>query len=164
MAAEKDYALELQAMGAIMKALDPLDHEARVSVLKWVSEKLGLEQVIASALGDQSAEPEQDSSRSAASQRAGTINTVASKLGADSCRTVLISAAVHLTLFQGKDAFSRAELVNLAKSAKVWKADYINQTSTMIGRLADAGVLVEKSKDTYFLSDGAAAEFRAALG
>jgi len=163
MATEKDYALELQAMGAIMEALEPLDHEARASVLKWVSDKLGLDAAICSS-GERYGEAEQDGARSAGTQRAGTINTVASKLGADSCRTVLISAAVHLTLFQGRDAFTRVELVGLAKQAKVWKADYINQTSTMIGRLADAGILVEKSKDTYYLSDASAAEYRIALG
>lgn len=163
MATEKDYALELQAMGTIMEALEPLNHEARVSVLKWVSDKLGLEAAITTS-GDLSAEPEQVGARSSGAQRAGTINTVASKLAADSCRTVLIAAAVHLTLYQEKESFSRAELVTLAKSAKVWKADYINQTSTMIGRLADAGILVEKSKDTYFLSDAAVGEYRATLG
>lgn len=161
MADEKDYALELQAMGTIMEALAPLNREAQLSVLQWVVGKLGLQWPIETANG-----PDNESGEVGArsgSLRAGTINTVATKLGADSCRTVLIAAAVHLTLFQGKDSFARSELVALARSAKVWKADYTNQTSTMIGRLADAGILVEKSKDTYFLSDDAATEYRAAL-
>lgn len=157
-----DYAAELQAMGAIMEALAPLNRDARISVIRWVLEKLELTDVgdVATAQSNvDGISPVVGGER----LRAGTINTVASKLGADSCRTVLIAAAVHLTLFQGKDAFTRSELVGLAKSAKVWKAEYINQASTMLGRLADAGVLVEKSKDTYFMSDGAVAEYEAAL-
>jgi hypothetical protein len=161
---EKDYAVELRAMGSVMEALAPLNREAQVSVLHWVATKLGLQWRVGEA-NEVEAEGEEGVARNpAASVRAGTINTVASKLGADSCRTVLIAAAIHLTLFQGKDAFTRSELVALARSAKVWKADYNNQTSTMIGRLADAGTLVEKSKDNYFLSDAAAAEYRATLG
>lgn len=163
MTAEKDYALELQAMGALMEALEPLSDDARKRVLNWVSDKLGLAEEPIKHVG-QTDETSQSGGRSGGSRPVGTINTVASKLGADSCRTVLIASAVHLTLVQGKDAFTRAELVGLAKQAKVWKADYTNQVSTMIGRLADAGVLVEKAKDTYFLSDASTGQYRAALG
>ena len=161
---EKDYAVELRAMGSVMEALAPLNREAQVSVLHWVATKLGLEWRTGEAIEVEVDGGDGAARNAAGSVRGGTINTVVSKLGADSCRTVLIAAAVHLTLFQGKDAFTRSELVALAKSAKVWKADYTNQTSTMIGRLADAGTLVEKSKDSYFLSDAAAAEYRATLG
>jgi hypothetical protein len=161
---EKDYALELRAMGSVMEALAPLNRDAQLSVLHWVVTKLGLQLQLGDT-DDAEVESGDGTTRNVVgSVRAGTINTVASKLGADSCRTVLIAAAVHLTLFQGKDAFTRSELVALARSAKVWKADYTNQTSTMIGRLADAGILVEKSKDSYFLSDAAVAEYRNALG
>ena len=87
-----------------------------------------------------------------------------------------MAAFAAMTLFGGlsgeRDTFNTKpyrrssvahQLVGLAKSAKVWKTEYINQASTMLGRLADAGVLVEKSKDTYFMSDGAVAEYEAAL-
>jgi hypothetical protein len=164
MTEEKDYALELRAMGLVMEALAPLDRDAQLSVLHWVATRLGLQLQVGGEANEVEFETEGMPRNAGGSVRAGTINTVASKLGADSCRTVLIAAAVHLTLFQGKDAFTRSELVALARSAKVWKTDYTNQTSTMIGRLADAGILVEKSKDSFFLSDAAAAEYRAALG
>lgn len=166
--ATKDYAAELQAMASIMDALAPLDRDAQVSVLQWVLDKLQLP-LLPSGGGERATpvkepEGESGSGRSQSTQmRPGTINTVASRLGADSCRTVIISAALHLTLFQGKDSFSRSELVGLARTAKVWKSDYTNQTSTTISRLADAGVLVEKGKDTYFLSDAAIDSYRAVV-
>ncbi len=162
-----DYAAELHAMGAVMEALAPLDRTSQESVLRWVLDKLNLEIALPAPEAqnaDFSGEPPAGTIReSQRPGRAGTINTVATKIGADSCRTVLIAAALHLTLYQAKDAFSRAELVGLARSAKVWKADYTNQTSTMISRLADAGILVEKGKDMYFLSDDAVAQYNAAL-
>lgn len=167
MAEQKGYAAELQAMGAVMEALAKLDRESQESVLKWVLDKLELE---LGGADDEDRTPELRDDGNAGSlrhsmgqTRAGTINTVASKIGADSCRTILIAAALHLSLFQGRDAFSRTELVGLARSAKVWKADYTNQTSTMISRLADAGILVEKAKDSYFLSDTAIAEYNVAV-
>lgn len=161
-----DYASELNAMGAIMEALSSLDRASQESVLTWVLAKLEFELPIPA--GDSRATESSEHSpgfiREIQKQnRPGTINTVAAKIGADSCRTILIAAALHLTLYQSKDAFSRAELVGLARSAKVWKSDYTNQTSTMIGRLADAGALVEKGKDMYFLSDGTVAEYNPAL-
>lgn len=167
MAGQKDYADELKAMAAIMEALAPLDREAQIGVLQWVSEKLGLRLPV-SVGGDRAPDREADDDGSGAratllQTRPGTINTVASKLSADSCRTVLIAAAVHMTLFQGKESFSRSEMVSLARSAKVWKSDYTNQTSTMINRLADASVLVEKGKDLYFLSDEALKAYRVAV-
>lgn len=164
----KDYAAELQAMGVIMEALSPLERQSQESVLRWVLEKLGFGS--GELVKDQSGSEERREDNNGATVRdsggqakAGTINTVANKIGADSCRTVLIAAAIHLTLFQGRDSFSRSELVSHARSAKVWKSEYTNQTSTMIGRLADAGVLVEKAKDIYSMPDSAVAEYEPAL-
>lgn len=164
MADEKEYAAELRAMGSVMEALAPLPREAQISVLHWVFNKLGLEWKPDPSYQEEQNENETADRSGSGSARAGTINTVATKLGADSCRTILIAAAVHLTLFQGKDTFTRSELVALARSAKIWKSDYTNQTSTVINRLADSEVLVEKAKDVYFLSDASTAEYKAALG
>lgn len=165
MAGPNDYAAELQAMGVIMEALASLDRPSQESVLKWVLDKLALEALPATephaeAINEHSLGAIREFQKQA---RPGNINTVATKIGADSCRTILIAAALHLTLYQAKDSFSRAELVGLARSARIWKSDYTNQTSTMIGRLADAGVLVEKGKDMYFLSDETVAQYSAAL-
>lgn len=159
----KDFAGELRAMAAVLEALTPLDHEARIDVLRWVVNKLEIR-----LEGDAPKKPttpaeERVRDGPVTQSRPGTVNTVAMKVGADSCRTLLIAAALHLTLYQGKESFSRTELVGLARSAKVWKSDYTNQTSTMISRLADAGTLVEKAKDIYFLSDQAVAEYEPAL-
>lgn len=163
------YAAELEAMGAIMAALVKLPPDAQASVVRWVVDKLDLKLVADEVeverkdrrnYSGSGAEPHSQISQI----RAGTINTVAAKIQASSCRTILIAAALYLVLFQGREVFSRSELVAQAKSAKIWKSDYVNQTSTMISRLADAGTIVEKSKDLFYLSDQAIAEFSPSLG
>ncbi|MGQ0457933.1 MAG: hypothetical protein ACT4OU_12845 [Hyphomicrobium sp.] len=156
MAISKDYAGELQAMGSIMEALAPLESASQLSVMRWVIEKLQLD---VSALGVQSDTPLAAEGSGSNQARVGNINTVVSRIGADSCRTLLIAAAIYLTLYQGKEAFTRSEWVATAKSAKVWKNEYVNQSSTMIGRLADGGQIVEKSKDTYYLPDSTIAQY-----
>jgi hypothetical protein len=170
--AEKDFNAELKAMAAMMEVLNPLERDMQVGALQWVIKRLGLPDYLpeVGGQGGVGAENETASFGSSGSVpsggpvRAGSINTVAMKLGADSCRTLLISAAVHLTLYQGKEAFTRSELTSLARSAKAWKSDYTNQTSTMIGRLVDGEVLVEKSKDLYFVADRALEDYAARLG
>ena len=95
--------------------------------------------------------------------REGTINTVASKLGVNSCRTLLVAAAAYLLLYKGKEKFSREELVSCAKEARVWKSDYSVQTSVNINRMCDAEELIEKSKDVYDLSQKKLAELEKKL-
>jgi hypothetical protein len=165
MAEKKDYAAELQAMASIMEALVKLDREAQISVLHWVTEKLGLRTVEQPALSrdELGVGSASENGQGSAPLRSGNINTVAAKIGADSCRTVLMAAAIHLTLFQGRDSFTRSDLVSLARTAKIWKADYSNQTSTMISRLADSGILGEKGKGVYFLSDSSVKQYESAV-
>jgi hypothetical protein len=161
MAAGKDYAGELQAMGAIMEALAPLDRVSQLSVMRWVLDKLEFD---AGEIADQTEAAVTEEETVAPSRtRVGNINTVVNRIGADSCRTILIAAAIYLTMYQSKESFGRAEWVAVAKSAKVWKSDYINQASTMIGRLADAGLIVEKSRDLYFLPDSTIEQYSSQL-
>lgn len=96
-------------------------------------------------------------------QREGTINTVIAKLGGGTCREIMIAAAAHLILYEGKEKFLRAEWVSRAKEANSWKVDYSNQMSTAVKRLVDAGIIVENSKDVFSLSMARRAEIEAKL-
>jgi hypothetical protein len=158
-----DYSAELHAMGFVMETLSKLDRDAQQRVIQWVTKRLDIKFVEPAhhAPGRDPASVASGDSASSASvkARAGNINTVVSKIGANSSRTILIAAALHLTLYQGRDSFSRSELVALAKSAKIWKSDYNNQTSTQLGRLADSGTLVEKSTGIFYLADAATREY-----
>jgi len=93
-----------------------------------------------------------DSSSPAASQqREGTINVVTAELGADSCRKILVAAAVHLALFEGKSKWTKQEWISRAAEARDWKTVYSPQVSRDLGRLIKTGAIVERSKDTFSL-------------
>jgi hypothetical protein len=79
-------------------------------------------------------------------------------MGAKSARDLFLAAAVHLTLHQGKQSFTRNELVSNAKDARNWKANYSSQAARDIKRMMDAGTLFEKSKDVFSLSEEAIAD------
>ena len=64
-----------------------------------------------------------------------------------------MAAAVHLSLYQGKERFSRTDWVACAKEAKQWKVDYSVQTATAIGRLLNAGFVNETAKDVFSVPD-----------
>jgi hypothetical protein len=76
-------------------------------------------------------------------------------MGVKSSRDLLLAAAAHLTLYRGKDSFTKEELVACAKEARNWKADYSSQTAFNIKRMSDAGVLFERARDVFSLSDEA---------
>jgi predicted transcriptional regulator len=132
-------------------------------VLAWVGVRLGLSANVKRALRPQGEESRAQDREETTLLREGTVNTVATKLGVTSCRTLLIAAAAYLALFKGKEKFSREELVSCAKEARAWKSDYTTQTSVNINRMCDAGELVEKSKDVYDLSQKKLAELEQAL-
>jgi hypothetical protein len=140
-------------MKTIMEVLEPLDGAARESVLTWVSGQLGIKHSNVGSHGD--------GQRSAATtnanngHRPGTINVVAPKLGAQSARELLLAAAAHLTAYQGKDSFTRDELVERAKEARNWKSNHANQIAINIKRMLDAGELFEKARDVFSLSEEA---------
>lgn len=148
--------LEIQAMSQVSQALAPLDKVVQIRVLNWVSERFGLA-LAANAKGESSLpvdeqQKEKEPKSNSRASREGTVSSVAIKLGADSCRTLMQAAAAHLTFFEGIDAFSREQLVNRTKEARNWKSDYTGQTSTQISRLLSSGFLFEKSKDVFSVS------------
>lgn len=91
-------------------------------------------------------------------KREGTINVVASKMGSDSCRKLLIAAAVHLSLFQGKEKWTRDEWTRCASSARDWKNNFSSSVARDIDRLVKAGIVIENSANVFSLSTGALAD------
>lgn len=145
---------ELAAMAQVLKILEPLEAPgAQQRVLDWVSVRLGL----SASPRDSAPRPTRGSDGALATDetptgREGTVNTVSMKLGADSCRTLLVAAAAYLTLFKGDEKFSREQLVATAKEARAWRSNYGVQTSININRMLESGELIEKSKNVYDLS------------
>lgn len=147
MADQPDYEVQLVAMRAVMEALKPLDETGRAAVLGWVNSQLGMQvaqfKPTSSSLASLDSLP----------KREGTVSVVAQKISAKSARDLLLASATHLTLYQGKDQFTKDELVACAKEARSWKSSYSNQMALNIKRMADAGVLLEKTKDVFGLAD-----------
>ncbi len=77
------------------------------------------------------------------------MNTYVAKLGADSCRKILLAAAYNLTLADGKDSFSKEDLFSKAREAREWKVDYTNQQALNVGRMVKFSQLIEKSGGVY---------------
>lgn len=137
---------ELDAMSSVLAKLSVLeDKEMQARVLSWVAAKLGIgSTALAAPLKADGVE---------STVREGTITTVAARLNVKSCRDLLVAAATHLTLYQGKEKFTRTDWVACAKEAKQWKVDYSVQTSTSIGRLLNAGFVNETAKDVFSVQD-----------
>jgi hypothetical protein len=134
-------------MRRILEELSTLEPPMRLRVLQWVSARLEITPQAPSAYSNGPMPP--TGGEAGASKREGTVSAVAIKLGSDSCRTLMIAAAAHVSLYQGKDSFTRAEWIACARDARPWKADYNNQIPTIINRLLSAGSIFEKSKDVF---------------
>lgn len=147
MTTQPDYELQLAAMRSVMEALKPLNETGREAVLTWISSQLGIQ------IAQSNARPADSISKDSSPKREGTVSVVAQKIGAKSARDLLLASAVHLTLYQSKDSFTRDELIACAKEARSWKASYANQMAVNIKRMSDAGVLFEKARNVFGLSD-----------
>jgi hypothetical protein len=153
-----DFEAQLDAMRAVMEALKPLDDQARESVLAWVDRQLGRAATQAAPKAGMA------KLESPSVLREGTVSVVAQKIGAKSARDLLLAGAAHLTLFQGKDSFTRDELVGCAREARGWKVEYSNQMSINMTRMLNAGVLFERAKNVFSLSDSALANMESKIG
>jgi hypothetical protein len=156
MAPKSEYEAQLTAMRIVMEALAPLEEPAQRAVLAWAASQLGLGRPPTS-------EAFADAPKHTAAKREGTVSVVAQKIGAKSARELLLAAAAHLTLYQGKERFTKEELVATAKEGRGWKADYSNQMAFNIKRMADAGTLFEKAKNVFSLSDQAVTDLEGRL-
>lgn len=148
---KSDYEAQLAAMKTIMEVLGPLNGAARESVLAWVTAQLGIKSV--NAEKHLTNTPDASIVQTGNGRRPGTVNMVAQKLGAQSARELLLAAAAHLTAYQGKDSFTKAELVERAREARNWKSNHSNQIPINIRRMLDAGELFEKARDVFSLSE-----------
>jgi hypothetical protein len=153
-------------MASVYKSLKSLDNaELQQQVVDWVIDRLGLNAAATRKNVGRSAESDERLARgNESASREGTVDNVVRKIGANSCRTLLLAAAAYLVLYQGKEKFTREELVACAKGARLWKADYGTQTSVNINRMCDSDELFEKSKDVYGLSPKKMAEVEQKLG
>lgn len=149
---------DLKAMAAVYAVLEPLDQEARKRVLAWVASTFEL------TAPAQAHAPPAGNDKSTMKRREGTINTVSARLSVKSCRDLFVAAALHLTLFDGRERFSRAEWVARAKEAKTWKTDYSVQMATTITRLMNNGFVNEVAKDEYAVPDDQLQQHEARLG
>ena len=147
-------------MSSILKIMHSLEgDDAKRRVVDWVMVKLGLTAVSTKKVQLHSAAAENDRDSGVEPiLREGTVNTVVAKLGAKTCRTLLVAAAAYITLYQGKEKFTRDELLSCARSARLWKADYSTQVSININRMCESDELIEKGKDVYDLSQSKLSE------
>ena len=161
---------ELAAMAQVLRVLEGLgDGEARQRVLNWVSKRLGMSDALGATAhrhgpGVEGRQGGEGRGSPGASLRDGTVNAVALKLGAESCRKLLLVAAAFLSLYRERERFTRKDLIACAKEARAWRSDYTSQTSVNINRMCDADELIEKSKDSYSLSHKKLTELEAKLG
>jgi hypothetical protein len=151
-------------MAGVLNILESLKNiEAQTRVVSWVAVRLGLNSAFASKT-TKIEEPRLMAPTDLETQlREGTVNTAVTKLGANSCRTLLVAAAAYLVLYRGKEKFTRDELISCAREARMWKSDYGVQTSVNVIRMCDAGELIEKSKDVFDLSQKKLAELEGKL-
>lgn len=140
---------ELQAMGAILSALQPLDHDERKRVLLWLSQKLALD-VPATIVRNQN--PQQNSVPG--ELRNYSTDTIANIIGANSGRDLIIAAAAHLHFSQGKATFTRQELTAQMRAAPShFKSTYVNNLSAYLASLTRSDRLRLSGTDTYALSN-----------
>jgi hypothetical protein len=153
-----EYEKQIESMRAVMQALKPLDKEAQLAVLAWVSGQLGVSNPAPAQAVARERAPAHSTGR-----REGTVSMVAQKLSAKSSRDLFLAASAHLTFFQGNESFTKDELVACAKEARAWKTDYSNQIASNLKRMMDAGTLFEKSKNVVSLSDSARADLESKI-
>ena len=138
---------ELQAMGIVLSALQPLDGDERKRVLLWATQKLAVDAPIAGS----NPEPRADG-------RTGRLqlstDTIANLIGASSGPDLVIAAAAHLHFAQGKSTFARRELSSEMRSAPShFKATFLNNLSSYLAGLTRADRLRLSGPDIYALSN-----------
>jgi len=82
-----------------------------------------------------------------------TTNTIASKLSVKSGNELVIASCAHLTFVQGKDTFSRSDILNEMKQASnYYKANIRKNLSNILKTLINQNKILEIESDTYALS------------
>ncbi len=84
-----------------------------------------------------------------------SLATMISRLGAKTGADVLFMAAAHLAVCQGRSRFSRADILENAKSADgYYKKSISSNLTSYLGRLLKEGRLSQYSDNSYSLPEG----------
>ena len=91
-------------------------------------------------------------------------NSIASILNVDSGPELIVAAAAHLDLVQGKESFSRSDLRQEMRNAtRFFKSSYTSNLSSYIGNLVKSEQLHEIGQETYALPEGKRQSLKAQL-
>ena len=83
----------------------------------------------------------------------GTVTAIAAKMGVKKGPELIIAAATKLNVVDGRDRFSRDELIAAMKSASsYYKKSYLSNLSAQLKTLLDNGRLTEPATDHYTLT------------
>jgi hypothetical protein len=94
-----------------------------------------------------------------------SVSTVASALGGTSGGDLAIAAAAALVLGEGKQSFSRSQLLDAMKGAKAhYKATYRSNLSNYINTLVKSQDLLDHGSDNFGLHDKKRTELAQKLG
>ncbi|MCW5704003.1 MAG: hypothetical protein KIT82_15640 [Bradyrhizobium sp.] len=140
---------ELQAMGVVLTALQPLGPDERKRVLTWAAQKLAIDAAVATTTA---AKVEQKPVLTA--KLDFSTDTIANIIGASSGPDLIIAAAAHLHFALGKATFSRHELASQMRAAPShFKSTFINNLTSYLGGLTRADRLRLSGNDIYALSN-----------
>jgi hypothetical protein len=140
---------ELQAMGTVLAALQPLEEDEKKRVMQWLMQRLAVDFKGQGATGHQT----QVSAPTGPISTYST-DTIATLIGASSGPELIIAAAAHLLFGQGKSTFTRRELTaQMRTSPARFKHTFINNLSAYLAGLAKADRLRMSGPDTYALSN-----------
>jgi hypothetical protein len=94
-----------------------------------------------------------------------SVGTIATKLNASSGPDLVVAAAAYLTLVQGKDTFSRKEILTAMKEATNHYADTMsgNLTRILASTVSD-NKIIERSTDVYALTAATRIQMEGLLG
>jgi hypothetical protein len=139
---------ELNVMGTVLSAMEPLNAEERKRVLTWLAQKLAIETV--------SAIPASSGKATAETAAGGldlSTDTIATVLGAQSGTDLIIAAAANLHFVQGKQKFSRQQLTAEMRTAPAhFKETFLNNLSKYLTSLTKSDRLRLVASDTYAIS------------
>ena len=94
-----------------------------------------------------------------------SINSVAAKIGGKTGNELLIASAAQLNIYQGKDVFSRTDLLNEMKGAtNYFKKTYSSNLSKTLKRIVSSGKLIERNGGNYAFSANELSSIKSKLG
>ena len=94
-----------------------------------------------------------------------TVRTIAQKLAVRNASDIMKAAAVSLVLAQGREKFSRSELIEeAARAVGYWRKSHAESAQWIINYLVSADALVEAADGNYSLHPEEEKLARAALG